>query len=191
MEKSNLFLSSNPIINNSEASLLDKKAVEINKIQPVILMEEAGEKLLQQLKNDFKDLQYEKIAILAGWGNNGGDALSLTRKLFFEGIFVDIFLFNDKKGSELYEVQKKTVETLPIEIKDITKLSKNINQYTLIIDGIFGIGYRYKEDKDTENLFKIINNNNAKKISIDIPSGLNLIKDISIKADYTYSIGFD
>ena len=109
---------------------------------------------------------------------------------FFEGIITHLYLFNDKKGSELYEVQKKTVETLPIEIKDITKLSKNINQYTLIIDGIFGIGYRYKEDKDTENLFKIINNNNAKKISIDIPSGLNPIKDISIKADYTYSIGF-
>ena len=70
-------LINNNIISISEAILLDKKAVELNTIPQIILMEEAADKIVLNLKNDFNNLQDENIAIISGWGNNGGDVLSV------------------------------------------------------------------------------------------------------------------
>ena len=103
--------------------------------------------------------EVEKIAIISGWGNNGGDALSVARKLFFEGITTDIYIFSDKNGSELFETQKNILLSLSINLLDVKNLENNINNYTLIIDGIFGIGYSYREDKKLEDLFLLINVN--------------------------------
>ncbi len=185
-----LQLTDNNIITISEANLLDKNAYEINKIPPIILMEEAADKIIINLKNDFKDIQNEKIAIISGSGNNGGDALSTARKLFFEGIKSDIYIFKDKKGSDLYEIQKNILLSLDIKLFDINEFKKNIDNYTIIIDGIFGIGYNYRKDKKIEDLFLLLNQSNSKIVSIDVPSGLNTDSHTSIKADYTYSIGF-
>ncbi|MCK4798419.1 MAG: NAD(P)H-hydrate dehydratase [Spirochaetes bacterium] len=185
-----MFLTKNSIIQKNEAVLLDKKAIEINNIPPLLLMEEAAGKIVTQLKNDFVALKDEKIAIISGWGNNGGDALSVARKLFFEGITTDIYIFSDKNGSELFETQKNILLSLSINLLDVKNLENNINNYTLIIDGIFGIGYSYREDKKLEDLFLLINESKSNIISIDVPSGLNNELHPSIIAAYTYSIGF-
>ncbi len=183
-------LINNNIISIHDAILLDNKAVEINKIPQIILMEEASEKIFINLKKDFNDLKNNNIAIICGWGNNGGDALSVARKLFIEGINCDIYFFKDKKGSTLNEIHKSILLSFGIKLFDIKQLKNNIANYSLIIDGIFGIGYKYREDKNTENLFLLINQSKSKIVSIDVPSGLNKESHISIKADYTYSIGF-
>lgn len=177
------------IVKNSEAILLDRMAVEKNKIEPIILMEEAAERLFCQLKSDFL-LNKERIAIVVGWGNNAGDALSLARKLLFTGIDFDIYFFSDKEGSDLYKIQFNILRTLKINFFDITKLKDNISNYTLIIDGIFGVGYKYRKDENIEALFDIINASNAIIVSIDVPSGLTVENNKSIKANYTYSVGF-
>lgn len=183
-------LINNNIISIQDAILLDNKAREINNIPQIILMEEAAEKILINLKKDFIDIQNENIAIICGWGNNGGDALSVARKLFIEGINCDIYIFKDKKNSALNETQKTILLSFGIKLFDINQLKNNISRYSLIIDGIFGIGYKYREDKNTEDLFLLINNCKSKIVSIDVPSGLNIDSHASIKADYTYSIGF-
>ena len=67
---------------------------------------------------------------------------------------------------------------------------KNTATYSLIIDGLFGIGYKYKKNLSLEKLFNAINASNAKIISIDTPSGLDPEGNTSIRADYTYSIGY-
>lgn len=183
------WLTNNYILSKEELKLVDLNSFQFNKIPPVLLMEEAAEKVLNQLSCDF-DLLKEKICILAGFGNNGGDALSLARKLFFQEIFADIYVFKDKTGSALYEQQKEILSSLNINLIDISELKEKIFSYTLIIDGIFGIGYKLKEDKEIERIFSLLNEGDAKIVSIDIPSGLNTENLNSVNADYTYSIGF-
>ncbi|MBP7553546.1 MAG: hypothetical protein KA885_08965, partial [Spirochaetes bacterium] len=93
--------SSSLIISPEDSKTLDMKASEINKIPPIVLMEEASSQILNRLKIDF-DLSALNVAIIAGWGNNGGDALSLARKLINIGVKVKVFIFPNEKGSELY-----------------------------------------------------------------------------------------
>jgi len=178
------------IINSIKSKELDEKAFIINKINPLILMEEAASKIYENLVKDF-NLTEEKIAIVAGWGNNGGDAISLARKIFLQSeIKVDIFIFENKNETELFKIQKAILETLNFNFINIERLKDFITSYTLIVDAIFGIGYKPKEDSFIENIFLTINNSNVKVISIDLPSGLNIENRPMIKSDYTYCIGF-
>ncbi len=104
----------NFVLSCNDLSSLDKKTYENNHIPPIVLMEEASAEILKSLKNDFADLENEKIAIVSGWGNNGGDALSVCRKLFYNKIKADVYIFPDKAGSELYKAEKKILESLKI-----------------------------------------------------------------------------
>lgn len=189
MKESNLQNFNSYVISVEDAILLDKKAIEINKIPPLVLMEEASERIFSRLKIDFS-LPDEKIAIICGWGNNAGDALSLARKFYFSNFNFDIFYFPEKQGSELYQIQLEIIKTLNINLFDIKELENKIFNYTLIIDAIFGIGYKYREDKEIEKIFSLINSSKATIVAIDVPSGLNREKKESIRADFTYSIGF-
>ena len=178
------------IITNEEAKLLDQNASEINMIPPEILMEEAASVIFHQLLLDFPGLSTEIITILAGWGNNGGDALALARKLYFAHKMVKVFIFPAKNGSHLYHLQLNILKTLDIPIYNIENLQEQSEGSTLFIDGIFGIGYKYRKNAFMEKIFNFLGETNIPVLSIDIPSGLTCENHISVKADYTYSVGF-
>jgi ADP-dependent NAD(P)H-hydrate dehydratase / NAD(P)H-hydrate epimerase len=181
-------LTDKTVLHKDELKLLEKTAEDVNNIQPVILMEEASSKILEQLKKDF-DISAESICIIAGNGNNGGDALSLARKMYFESIKTDIYVFKDNNGTKLYELQKSILDSMKIGFFEIGELAANIGKYTIVIDGIFGIGFKDKGNRYVENIFRMINDSGSKIVSMDVPSGL--FKDnYSVRADFTYSIGF-
>ena len=115
------------IIDSKKAKDLDQKAFLINKIPPLVLMEEAASKIYENLVKDF-DLNSHKITVIAGWGNNGGDALSLARKFFFQqAIKPDIFVFENKNETELFKIQKTILETLNFNFINIERLKELIN----------------------------------------------------------------
>jgi len=181
--------SNNEIISIEDSKNLDLKAFEINKIPSIVLMEEASSQILNRLQIDF-DLKTMSVAIIAGWGNNGGDALSLARKMKNIGVKVKVFIFTNEKGSELYALQKNILLNSGFLLSDVERFEENARGFSLIIDGIFGVGYKSKENASMDKLFGIINGSGATIVSIDVPSGLNADGRVSICADYTYSIGF-
>ncbi|HQB62299.1 MAG TPA: NAD(P)H-hydrate epimerase, partial [Spirochaetota bacterium] len=181
--------SSSPIISPEDSKILDLKASEINKIPPIVLMEEASSQILNRLQIDF-DLTALNVAIIAGWGNNGGDALSLARKLKNIGVKVKVFVFPNEKGSELYFIQKNILINSDFILSDVERFEEEAGDFSLIIDGIFGVGYKYRKNAGMDKLFEIINRSGATIVALDVPSGLNTDGGASVKADYTYSIGF-
>ncbi|MCR5356504.1 MAG: NAD(P)H-hydrate dehydratase, partial [Lachnospiraceae bacterium] len=71
------------------------------------------------------------------------------------------------------------------------------DEYTLIIDAIFGIGLNRKLERDTAAFIEGINSfkeNGAKIVSVDIPSGVNAttgqIMGAAIKADMTVTFAY-
>ncbi len=190
------------ILTHNEHRELDRKATEKNKILPLSLMEEAASYIFFDLKKRF-NLNREKIAIVCGSGNNGGDGLALVRKMLSYSINIDIYIFENGRSSELYNYQKNILETLNIEFKPFGLLSNNLNQYSIIVDSIFGVGFNpARIDSETASLFNIINSSNKMVISIDTPSGFGdtslsrdiFLNDMSlnniISSSITYSIGF-
>jgi len=72
------------LISGKTASYIDEKSQEVYKIPAICLMEEAGLKAWQFIKTKI-DIS-EPIVIIAGSGNNGGDALVIAREAINDGI---------------------------------------------------------------------------------------------------------
>ena len=63
----------------------------------------------------------------------------------------------------------------------------------IVIDAIFGVGFKGKLEGDLEKLARYLNMFNSVKVAIDIPSGVNgsngRVESTAIKCDYTITFG--
>ena len=183
------------ILSVTQMKELEEKIIERG-LNQELLMENAGNALYSMLKNTY-NLSDKKILILAGPGNNGGDALVLARKLKASDIN-SITLFvqstDSYKGASLKNFDLFKIFDLSYKnLSNIEDLEGFINQFDIIVDGIFGIGLNKNIEGDIYKLIEIVNNSKKEVVSIDIPSGINAdngkVLGISIKAKKTLALG--
>lgn len=136
--------------------------------------------------------------IFCGNGNNGGDGFAIARLLYQKGFDVEVFI--DKNNASFSEDAQINLNRLKeisgIEIKDFDE-AKNIRftKNAVIIDAVFGSGLNRNIEGKAYEIINFLNGINARKISIDIPSGLfadeNINENSSVfKADDTLSFQF-
>ncbi len=141
------------------------------------LMLAAGSKAYKEISTRY-DIKNKRILVVIGKGNNGGDGCVIARLLADNGAntFVCYPL-----GMPITENAKYYCDL----INDIPKAELSDN-FDFVIDALFGIGYRLSENTE---IFSKINEINAIKISIDIPSGVECdtghIKNTAVKAALT------
>jgi len=132
------------------------------------LMEKAGLAVATLAKELLPDEAYS-VLIVAGPGNNGGDALVAARHLKSWWLRVDVFFAGDPDrlppdAAVAYrawlDAGGELLSTLPEKTHD------------LIIDGLFGIGLAKSLHGNYPDLVRQINAMEAPVLAIDIPSGL-------------------
>ncbi len=151
------------------------------------LMEEAGKQLAHVVRKYFSNTN--KVLILAGKGNNGGDAFVLARLL--EEYTCNVFLVDGKPQTEIAFAAYQKLN------KNIFIIKRNINRYIeeadIIIDGVYGIGFHGTLPSQISQLFSKINTLNKTVISIDINSGVNgdtgQFDSNTIHSTYTFALG--
>lgn len=169
-------------------SLFDKITIENIGIPSLVLMENAGRCIFEEIKKNF--IHAKNILIVAGKGNNGGDGLALARHLFLNNYRVDIYLaFGEVRGDA--EIQLKILENLGLKPLNSRPNFKN---YDLIVDAIFGTGFQPPVKGEIGDLINEINASKVDVISVDIPSGLSAdtgeVFSPSIKAKITVTFQF-
>ena len=186
----------------------DTFTIENEPIDSVDLMERAASKVYDWFMKRCKTKEVS-VKIFCGIGNNGGDGLALARMLFFTGIIPQVFVvrFSDKMSRDCevnFNRLKEETETPMYDIfsEDDFPL---INDKDIVVDAIFGSGLNRNIEGFAAELIKYLNDNNAIRIAIDIPSGLfadggqqsmfiahssQLIAHSIFKADYTLSFQF-
>ncbi len=161
----------NKYLYDKKTTLAIEKSLSKENISSLLLMMRAGYSIYSNVK---KNIDYDEIVVLAGPGNNGGDAISFAihAKINNEKI-VCISLSKHKNDSEkLYKLSKE----IGLKYNSFKKSLFSNSSKKLIIDGIFGIGISREPTYPYNNIIEYINNLNRKKntiVSIDIPSGLN------------------
>lgn len=175
---------------------LDRYATEHFYLPPELLMENAARGMCEFIKSRFltNSTKQLKILFVCGSGDNGADCLALARMLC--GICeVSVFLPKGTK-SHLCTIQLKRLEALKSNSKvnlRFLKSLKTTETFNLVIDGIFGAGFRGQLDLETTKILQILNKLNAIKIACDIPSGISLSGALggktAFKADFTLSMG--
>src|SRR5438093_124331 len=81
---------------------IDRRATTRFGVPEIVLMENAGLRVLDALRRLEGDLRARRVLLLCGKGNNGGDALVVARHLHAEGVPFTAILFarrRDVRGS--------------------------------------------------------------------------------------------
>ncbi len=181
------------ILSSKQIKEIDRHTITNEPIDSIDLMERVAFCLFENLINNHG---YKPVILLAGCGNNGGDAVALFRLLNNAGIESKLIIINanDKFSDDCY-VNIKRLETNNIKflccktLKDFPKIDKE----SIIIDGIIGSGLNKPITGFYAEIIEHVNKLPNHKISIDIPSGLfsenNRGNNGSIiMADETYTI---
>lgn len=184
------------ILSSNQLKELDKYTMEQEPIASIDLMERAAQALTETIIRRW-DTSHP-IAVFAGPGNNGGDALAVARMLSQKNYHVEVFLFNTK-GRLSEECQTNLHRLKTCGSIYFTEISTQFNPPILtenhvVIDGLFGTGLNKPLNGGFAAVVKYINASKATVVAIDIPSGLmgedntyNIRPNI-VRADVTLSI---
>jgi len=150
-----------------------------NNISMLELMETAGAAVFAHIKAHYKSCQ--SILVICGKGNNGGDGFVIARLAQQFGIKVTVYLAANStklQGDALTKFRQLEQKNTTIIQKHEHALTTDFlteNNFTLIIDALFGIGFKGELPKDLQSIVKVVNANKlvSKVISVDVPSGLN------------------
>lgn len=166
-------------------------------MQRVYMMENAGHGIADFIVNKFKNrLKNEKIVVLCGTGNNGGDGFVASRHLTCYAADITVILIGLPSfiRSEEANINWKILEKMDsIKIILGKELSEEIKtkiiKADIIIDGIFGTGIKGEIRYPIDHAVDLINSSRAYIVSVDVPSGLDpntgVVHEKCVKADAT------
>ena len=184
------------ILSSAQLKELDKYTIIHEPIASIDLMERASRALTEAIVHRW-DRSFH-MAVFAGPGNNGGDALAVARLLSQKGYHVEVFLFNTKgKLSEECQTNLDRLKTCgSIYLTEITTQfdPPALTGKHVVIDGLFGSGLNKPLSGGFASVVKYINASKAQVVAIDIPSGLMgedntyNVRPHIIHADVTLSI---
>lgn len=153
---------------------IDQQTITHESIDSIDLMERAAEAVVSELIGRFgRDRHF---VVFAGQGNNGGDALAVARILIENGYRVETFLFNpyNKLSDECEFNKQRMLELSQASFVEVISTfdPPPLNERSVVIDGLFGIGLSRPLSGGYISLVDYINESDAMVVSIDIPSGL-------------------
>ena len=169
-------------LTREEMRELDRKTIEEYKIPGIILMENAGRNVAEEVIKMINKPEEVKVAVLCGKGNNGGDGFVVARHLHNHGISVCVFLITRisdilKDGDAFTNLHILLNMKIPVietyDIKGVNNIVKELNNYNLLVDALFGTGLSGEVREPFKTLINGINNSNKPVVSVDIPSGLD------------------
>ena len=184
------------LVTAQEMQDLDRITIEEVGVPGVVLMENAGQAVVDTALEILEDNYQAEVIVLAGKGNNGGDGFVVARLLANLGVEVKVFILGEtaqisgdaKINLNILHKLRFTIEELQNQ-EDLERLIPSLEEADLIIDGILGTGIKGELRGLVPDLIKIVNDVETSVLAIDIPSGLNAdsgrIHGIAIKADRT------
>lgn len=170
-------------LKRDEIREIDRKAIEEYGIPGIILMENAGRNVAEEILRTLDEPTQAKVSIFCGKGNNGGDGFVIARHLYNKNVNIAVYL-TTKIADALSSdgdagINLNILLNMKIEIKELQNLQdveaaeKDLQGSTVIVDAIFGTGLRGEVREPIRTLIRKINGTNVPVVSVDIPSGLD------------------
>src|SRR6185369_7404089 len=125
-----------------QAFQIDEMSQTVYGLSGEVLMEAAGALAAREIDLTYlPELTRGSIGVVAGPGNNGGDALVVARHLHSAGYRdLSVFLVAPKDSqSSLFKIQRQRCELQGIRLIDLEEIPDRVDQLRsaeLIVDGI-------------------------------------------------------
>lgn len=188
-----------PLPTPAEMAAWDQAAIKDFGLGAELLMESAGASALDALRDDFGPLEGALVLLIAGNGNNGGDAFVLARRLLDEGA-LPLVLHTKPRGAyraaarrHLELARRAGVEFNHLPLDRAEKILAALKRPDILVDGLLGTGLKGQLSPEVAALVGAMNRlaEEAFVLALDIPSGLcgttGLPKPVAVRADLTVS----
>jgi len=162
------------IVSAAEMRAIDRATSERFGVASLTLMENAGSAVARFIVAEYP--QAERIGILCGKGNNGGDGFVVARKLAGTSRAVRVLLLADPAelrgdAADMFE----RMEIGPLVVRDPAELDSadaaEIFASDLIVDAILGTGFRPPVSPLYAAAIGKMNAGRVPVVAVDIPSG--------------------
>src|ERR1039458_5960915 len=158
----------------AEIREIDRITTERFGTHSLTLMENAGSAVAQFILENYSHAN--RIAVVCGKGNNGGDGFVVARKLHRAGRVVEVLLL--AAPSELHGDALSMFERLPLRptvLRNAQELqaewSRSLANCDLLVDAILGTGFHPPVKGFYADAIAAMNDSGKPVIAVDIPSG--------------------
>jgi len=146
------------------------------------LMQKAGQACADVLHAEFPD---GRVIVLAGPGNNGGDAFVAAQRL--RDLGRNVWVFDLASGSERTPEGQTALAQLSGARQPLEDM--RIEPGDVVLDGLFGAGLSRAIEGEAAYAVEQVNGSGAKVVAIDVPSGVHgdtgAVGGHAIRADVT------
>jgi NAD(P)H-hydrate epimerase len=175
----------------------EMRAIEARTVEQGVtwqqLMERAGEQVARHAINRLGPDSAQNVLVLAGPGNNGGDALVAARHLFDHGWPVHCLTWSrapDRDNRLLAPLGARSIEVGPLTP---TSLPAALERCSVVIDGILGTGLKRDIEGELADVIRQVANSGRVVVAIDIPTGIDsdtgAVRGAALPAALTVALG--
>ena len=179
---------------------IDRQSIERYGIPEMVLMENAGHRVAEAAQEILGGAAERSVCVLAGSGNNGGDAFVAARHLANMGAKVKVFFIgNTSHLTKSTAANREIIQNMELELHSLEgdrswdRLQVVLRFAEIIVDGILGTGFHGELRQDVLKLVKLVNAAGKPVISIDVPTGVEAdtgrIGAAAIKSVCTVALG--
>ena len=171
---------------------LDRRAIQECGIPGIWLMEKAGAAVARCAEILAKPFAEPDFVILAGKGNNGGDAFVAARLLIKKEFHCQLYLTHPPE--ELSGDAAEAFRRLPEWMQESVKFNLTAHDFSpesVVIDGLLGTGIAGVPRYPVKEWIECVNESGQPVLAIDIPSGLNAEtgeSECCVQADMTITL---
>jgi len=166
-------------LSRDEVRELDRRAINEYGVPGVVLMENAGRGAAELLLR--LNPEQQRVLILCGPGNNGGDGFVIARHLQNAGREVDVLLFGriDQLSRDANVNAKIWQKSGPLWTADpVSQLDVDVRRVIdgaqgWIVDALFGTGMTRPLCAPFDEVVSAVNASGRPVLAVDLPSGLD------------------
>ncbi|MCI0353832.1 MAG: NAD(P)H-hydrate dehydratase [Acidobacteria bacterium] len=162
------------IVTAAEMRAIDRMTTEKHGIPSLTLMENAGSAVADFVRQEYPEAQ--RIGVICGRGNNGGDGFVAARKLHEAGKTVKVLLLADPselKGDAAEMYKKLPVKAVIARNEGDLKAdaARDVYGADLLLDAIFGTGFKPPVNDFYAQAIGMLRERQGSVVSVDLPSG--------------------
>ena len=189
------------VLTAAQMQAVDRQTIDKIGIPGVVLMENAGRGVAEEIVKLFAAADSPRALVLAGKGNNGGDGYVVARHLLDRGWDVQTLVLAERdavKGDadvnlSALESCDGPVSFAPDEASLQTRLSA-VGKFTVLIDALFGTGLTKPLHGAPLQAIEWLNLQQTPVVAIDIPSGIDAstgcVMGAAVKAALTVTFAY-
>ena len=168
------------VLSTAQMRAADRRTIDEIGIPSAVLMENAGRQVVAAMERHLAPLGEQRVAVVCGKGNNGGDGFVVARVLEAGGVTTRVYLLvsaSKIEGDARVNLSVLDVVGVPVvEVAEPDAWAAQLPDITacdVVVDALFGTGLARPLEGFWRTVVADLNASGVPIVSVDLPSGLS------------------